>query len=179
MIIDSQRLQLLLFTPEFLRASLAGDVSLATRILGVELPGGWPDCGDLLSLRLNQIENTPEYAPWSLRAIVRRDPRVMVGHIGFHATPGAEYLRDLSPGAVEFGFTVFPEYQRQGFAREASLAMMRWASERHGVQKFILSIRPDNFPSQALAASLGFRRIGSHIDEIDGLEEILELTLTA
>jgi RimJ/RimL family protein N-acetyltransferase len=51
---------------------------------------------------------------------------------------------------------------------------MRWAHQIHGVTRFVLSIRPDNIASQALAAGLGFVRIGSHIDEVDGLEEILE-----
>jgi RimJ/RimL family protein N-acetyltransferase len=37
----------------------------------------------------------------------------------------------------------------------------------------VLSIRPDNTASQALAAGLGFVRIGSHIDDVDGLEDIL------
>jgi GNAT superfamily N-acetyltransferase len=153
-----------------------------------------------------------------------RKTGVMVGHIGFHTAPGADYLRPFcagpsvgtsrcdvpareaaggtgaplnaaqtaqravptrfnsarrdsnweDPGAVEFGFTVFPSFRRQGYAREASLAMMRWARQTHGVIRFILSIRPDNTASQALAAQLGFVRIGSHIDEVDGLEDVLE-----
>lgn len=37
-----------------------------------------------------------------------------------------------------------------------------------------MTIRPDNRPSQALTAQLGFVRIGSHIDDVDGLEDILE-----
>jgi ribosomal-protein-alanine N-acetyltransferase len=175
MTITSERLHLRLLTPAFLRASLAGDIAQAERMLGAPLPADWPDCQDLLSLRLKQIEDDSAYEPWSLRAIVQRHAPVMVGHIGFHTAPGAEYLRSLSPGAVEFGFTIFPAFRRQGFAREASLAMIQWAREVHGVQEFILSIRPDNMASQALAAGLGFQRIGSHIDEVDGLEDILEL----
>jgi RimJ/RimL family protein N-acetyltransferase len=54
---------------------------------------------------------------------------------------------------------------------------MRWARDTHGTTKFVLSIRPANAASQALAAGLGFGRIGSHIDEVDGLEEIFEYTL--
>jgi RimJ/RimL family protein N-acetyltransferase len=42
------------------------------------------------------------------------------------------------------------------------------------VTKFVLSIRPDNAASQALAAELGFVRVGSHPDEVDGLEDVLE-----
>ncbi len=51
---------------------------------------------------------------------------------------------------------------------------MHWALHTQGVTRFALTIRPDNHPSQALAAQLGFVRIGSHIDEVDGLEDILE-----
>ena len=84
----------------------------------------------------------------------------------------------ISPGAAEFGYTVFPPYRRRGYAREASIALMDWARQTHGVTRFIVSIRPDNVASQALAASLGFVRIGSHLDEVDGLEDILECDLS-
>lgn len=98
----------------------------------------------------------------------------MIGHIGFHTAPGADYLKPFSPDAVEFGFTVFPPFRRNGFAHEASVALMDWARQSHGVTWFVLSISPGNIPSQSLAARLGFVRIGSHIDEIDGLEDVLE-----
>jgi RimJ/RimL family protein N-acetyltransferase len=71
----------------------------------------------------------------------------MVGQIGFHTAPGADYLQPFSPGGIEFGFTVFPRFRRQGFAREASLALMRWAAQIHGMTKFVVSIRPDNSAS--------------------------------
>ena len=106
--------------------------------------------------------------------MVLRERGVMVGHIGFHTAPGAEYLRPYAPGGVEFGFTVFPAFRRQGYAREASRALMSWANQDYGVTRFVLTVGPDNVASQALAAQLGFVRIGSHIDEVDGLEDILE-----
>ena len=59
--------------------------------------------------------------------------------------------------------------------REACLALMGWAQAANGVQNFVLTIRPDNTASQALAAQLGFVRIGSHEDDVDGIEDILEL----
>jgi RimJ/RimL family protein N-acetyltransferase len=174
-VIHAPRLDLVSLCPDFLRAALAGNLPEAERLLNASLPTGWPDCAGLLQMRLRQMEADPAYEAWSLRAMVLRDERLMVGHIGFHTAPGAEYLQPYSPGAVEFGFEVFPSYRRRGFAREASLAMMNWAEQVHGIRKFVVSIRPDNMPSQALAAQLGFVRIGSHIDEVDGLEEILEL----
>jgi RimJ/RimL family protein N-acetyltransferase len=176
--IHSERLDLIPMTPAFLRASLARDVQAARRQLPLSLPAGWPgDDADVLALRLKQLDDKPSLQPWLLRAMGLRQTGVMVGHIGFHTPPGAAYLGPFSPGAVEFGFTVFPAFRRQGYAREASLALMRWAQQAHGVTKFVLSIRPDNTASQALAAQLGFVRIGSHVDEVDGPEDILEYRL--
>ncbi len=180
--IQSDRLDLITLTPAFLRASLDRDLCQAETLMQLSLPPGWPvctepgwpNCRDLLALRLQQLEDEPTFQPWQIRAMVPRGSCVMVGYIGFHTAPGAEYLQPYSPGAVEFGFTVFPPYRRQGYAREASCALMRWAHKRHGVTRFVLSIRPDNTASQSLAASLGFVRSGSHIDEVDGFEEILE-----
>ena len=162
-------------SPAFLRASLENDLRMAEQELGLSLPEGWPgESSDVVSLRLQQLEKDPTLAPWLLRAMVLREPKAMVGYIGFHTAPGADYLRPFSPSGVEFGYTVYPDFRRQGYAREASLALMRWAHEHHGVINFVLSISPENAPSQALAAQLGFTKIGSHMDEVDGLEDVLE-----
>ncbi|MES2921734.1 MAG: GNAT family N-acetyltransferase [Verrucomicrobiota bacterium] len=176
--IHSEHLDLIPLTPGFLRAMLRHDLAEAEWTLGFPLPDGLLDSTDVMALRLEQLEADPSLQPWLLRALVLRDRQVMVGHIGFHTAPGAEYLQPYAPGGVEFGFTVYPPFLRQGFAREASKALMGWAHQVHGVTRFVMTIRPDNLPSQALAAGLGFVRIGSHIDEVDGLEDILELRLT-
>ena len=169
----SERLEMVPLIPAFLRAVLKHDLTEAEGILGLSLPEGLLDSTDVMSLRLQQLEAEPRFQPWSLRAMALRERRVMVGHIGCHTAPGAEYLRPYAPGGVEFGFTVYPPFRRQGYAREASMALMHWAHQVHGVTRFVLSIRPDNTASQALAAGLGFVHIGSHIDEVDGLEDIL------
>lgn len=175
MTIPTDHLDLIPLTPAFLRASLNHDLTTAAHLSKLTLPSFWPDCEDVLSLRLAQLEADPSLQPWLLRAIALRSTGEMIGHIGFHTAPAPEYLQPYSPGAVEFGFTVFPLFRRHGFAQEASLALMNWAHQNHGVTKFIMTISPDNVPSQALAAKLGFIRIGSHLDEVDGPEDILEL----
>jgi [ribosomal protein S5]-alanine N-acetyltransferase len=173
--IMTARLDLIPMTPEFLRTSLDRNVMDASRLIGLKLPDTWPDCADVLSLRLKQLEASPELQPWLLRAIALRNGGEMIGHIGFHTAPGAAYLDHWCPGGVEFGFTVFSSQRRQGYAREAAEALIRWASEVHGVKRFVLTISPKNQPSQALAASLGFTRIGEHEDEVDGVEDVLSL----
>ena len=179
MLITSPRLDLVPFTLEFMRASLAHDTATCARILGATVPREWPkpDYLHALVLRISQLEADPALQPWLMRAMIDRETRTMIGDIGFHSPPGPEYLQPYSPRAVEFGFGVFPAYQRRGYAREAAKAMMQWATENHGVTEFIVSISPDNVASQALAAQLGFVRIGSHVDAVDGLEDRLELRL--
>jgi RimJ/RimL family protein N-acetyltransferase len=104
--------------------------------------------------------------------MVARDTRQMVGRIGFHTAPNPTYLAGLAPGGVELGYVVFSDQRRRGYAREAILGLMRWAHLEHAVARFVISISPANAPSLAVAAALGFARIGSHMDEEDGPEDI-------
>jgi ribosomal-protein-alanine N-acetyltransferase len=162
-------------TPEFMLACIGGDLNTAQRLLGATFPAGWPDNNNLLELRLRQLRTDPELQPWLLRAICLKATSELVGYIGFHTRPNPHYLRQWLPDAVEFGFTVLPAFRRNGYAREAALTLMEWANSAHGVSRFVLTIAPHNQPSQALATALGFKHIGSHHDEIDGLEDVLAL----
>ena len=174
-IISSERLDLISLTPAFLQASLERDFTTAESLLGLSIPTEWFTEQKLIQMRLNNLQQNAGLQPWLLRAIGLRHQHVMVGHIGFHDQPGADYLRDLAPGGIEYGYTVFSAFRRQGYAREACEALMRWAYQAYQVTRFVVSIRPDNIPSWRLAEQLGFKRIGSHIDEEDGLEDIYEV----
>jgi RimJ/RimL family protein N-acetyltransferase len=98
-----------------------------------------------------------------------------VGHVNFHAKPGADYLEELAPSAVELGYFVLPQWRRRGFAEEAALGIMDWVRLVHGVTRLVVSVSPQNAASAAMARKLGFARIGSHIDEADGYEDVLAL----
>lgn len=118
-----------------------------------------------------QMSETPEAAAWLLRAMVRRHDSRVVGYINFHGLPDDR-------GRAELGYTVFEEYRRQGYATEAAVAMMGWAQQQqHGVEVFVVSISPSNEASLRLAASIGFERTGSQIDDLDGEEWVFELRL--
>jgi RimJ/RimL family protein N-acetyltransferase len=173
--IETPRLVLRILPPAALAALAAGDRADASRIAGLDL-GDFPDEETgIAELRLKDVTADPDYLPWSLRAMALKPSLAFVGHFNFHAKPGADYLQALAPGAVELGYFVMPERRRQGFAQEAVLGMMGWARRSHGIRRFVVSISPDNAPSVAMAAKLGFTRIGSHIDEADGYEDILAL----
>jgi len=173
--IRTKRLDLVPMTPEFLEASLHGDREQAERLIAASLPEEWENAGPWARRRLEQLRKDPTLQPWLLRAMVLRSESSMVGHIGFHARPGEQYLDELAPGGVEFGYTVFEKWRRQGYASEASESLMDWAHRLHGVMRFVVSISPTNLASLGLARRLGFRRIGSHVDDEDGPEDIFEL----
>lgn len=176
--IRTPRLRLLLMPISFLQASLACDVAAAQAVLNVRIPRLWFKQSELIAMRLIDCDSDPQFAPWSLRAICD-SARTMVGYIGFHARPGAAYLQEFAPSGVEFGYRIFPRYQGLGYATEAARGIILWAAAEHRVRRFALSIAPGNLTSQRVATKLGFVKIGNHLDQADGFEEVHCLDGTA
>ena len=174
--IHAARLDLRLMTPAFFDAALRGDQAQAAQLLGVPLPAAWWPVSDHKRNRLEQARQNPALLPWMERVIVLRSSQTMVGSSAFHMAAEPEPVRPLGPGGVEFGYTIFPEFRRQGYATEACAALMAWAQQQ-GVNRFILTISPENQPSLRIAAHFGFVKIGEQMDEEDGLEEIYERRL--
>jgi len=143
---------------------------------GIVVPPEWFEMAAVLRLRLGQIEAAPEQAAWLTRRLVQADTRRVVGVAGFHGPPGGAWLRDVAPGGVELGYTVFPAARRRGYAAEAVEALVRWARDRHGVRDFVLSIAPANEPSARLAAKLGFARAGEWTHPERGVERVWRRT---
>lgn len=176
-LITTERLELRTMTADQLEATLRGDLAEAELLGGFTLADEWPgESTRLVRHWIDALRAEPAREPWMARAMVRRSDRLMIGHIGFHDRPGAAYLERWAPGAdaVEIGYTVFEPHRREGYATEAAAGLMDWAWTRHGVDCFIASVAPDNAPSLHVIAKLGFRRIGSHIDEVDGPEDVFE-----
>jgi RimJ/RimL family protein N-acetyltransferase len=157
-------------SPALLEALLAGDHTSAEQIAGFRIPNDLVLRRRTLQRRWQQLQANPEIQPWLLRAMVIRQSQVMCGYIGFHSEPGPSDLSAVAPDGVELGYAVGESFRRQGYAKEAALTLMRWAFERHDQRCFVLSIAPDNEASLALARSMGFTEVGSHVDEEDGIE---------
>jgi [ribosomal protein S5]-alanine N-acetyltransferase len=169
-VIHTTRLELTSMSPSFISAILAGDRKRAEAVGAFKLPAGWPDERDrrLLRRRRDQMRLDPDSQRWLVRAMVLAEDRSMVGHIGFHGPPE-------TVGRAELGYSVMAERRREGYASEAATAMMDWAQRKHGIKRFFLAISPDNKPSLAMAAKLGFTQVGEQIDDEDGLEYVFEL----
>jgi RimJ/RimL family protein N-acetyltransferase len=171
-IIQTKRLDLIPLSPAVLRAALELDRKKIGRLLGVSVPQSWEIHRGALELWLRQLEANPALQPWLARGMVLRSEGQLIGDIGCHSEPFSPPAS--APKTVELGYSVMEAWRRRGFAQEAIEALIQWACTQHRVQRFVLSISPKNQASQALATKLSFRKIGSQIDEEDGLEEIFE-----
>lgn len=162
-------------SPDFLEACLKGDVESASKKIGLVLLPDWLETKWLMEPRLKQMRENPALELWVLRAIGLRETRTMIGHIGFHTLPGAEYLKPYAPDSVEFGYSIFSNYRRIGYASEAVQALMDWAAREHNVTQFIVSISPANEPSLRLAQKFGFHKVGAATDEQGRVEDVFLL----
>lgn len=123
-----------------------------------------------LAWRVPQVLADTRVNRWFVRWMVLRATREIVGSLSFHGPPDER-------GMVEIGLGVHESFRRHGYAREALLGMWRWASDQPGVRVFRYTVDPTNVPSVELVHGLGFIRVGQQIDEIDGPEDIYEMTV--
>jgi RimJ/RimL family protein N-acetyltransferase len=160
-------------TPEFLEALLADRREESEEELGISLFADYPDEDErrFLALRLGQMHEDTRFQTWCEHAFVLGTQ--MVGHGGYDGPPGNNAAQ--APGAVEFGYAIFPPYRGHGYATEAALMLMDLAEKRAGVSHFVLAVSPTNAPSLAIARKLGFVRTGKRIDKERGLEHVFEL----
>lgn len=94
-----------------------------------------------------QTPNQPD--TWmQLSLCLRQGP--MIGDLGLH------FLEDGEQ--VEFGISLAPAHQGQGYANEAMLAVFDWLFSTLGKHRIFCSVDPRNLPSMAMAKALGMRQ---------------------
>jgi RimJ/RimL family protein N-acetyltransferase len=165
-------LDLIALSPQFLSASIDDDLQTASSLIGLDIPPQWLEAKWLMEMRLTKLREDLTLESWLLRAIGLHETKSMIGFIGFHTRPGAEYLNAYAPNSVEFGYTIFPEYRGKGYASEAAQALMDWATREHDVRRFVVSISPTNRPSLRIAQKFGFHKVGSFSDPEEGPEDV-------
>ena len=165
--ICTSRLELVSWSPEFMRATLEGDSLKAQALAAYQLPKDFPgNLGGWMRIRLAQLERNPLEQKFLTRSIILKTG--MIGTIGFHAKPDAR-------GRLEVGYEIFPKFRRQGFALEAVQALFNWAKLEPEVKNFVASVSPTNTASLGLIRKLGFVQIGRQWDEEDGEELVFEV----
>jgi len=122
-----------------------------------------------LAWRVPQVKVDPKLNKWFVRFIVLKESREIIGSTSFHGAPDSE-------GMIEIGLGIEPAFQGQGFAKEALLSMWRWAVTFPEVRTLRYTVSPDNLPSIAVIKYFGFNFKGQQMDDIDGPEDIYEIS---
>jgi RimJ/RimL family protein N-acetyltransferase len=169
--IETSRCVLRLVPLAGLAATAARDIDAAGRIIGPNLSEEWFELDWVADLRLNQWKQDPQYAPWSIRAITLRSTGEIVGSINCHDRPKPFRYNGDEGQAIEIGYTIFSPWRRKGFASEAVRQLFEFAAGS-GVKWVVLSILPDNAPSQHLAKKLGAYKVDSQLNEENMPEDI-------
>jgi len=91
----------------------------------------------------------PPAGVWFQRAIRRIDDGTLIGDLGVCISDDKQ---------AEFGITLAPAAQGQGFAREALAGLLRELFGRLGVHRVHASVDPRNTASMTLLATVGMRQ---------------------
>ena len=166
--------QVLQLDADALRALADGDLAAADRTSPVPLTPylAGPDCAGVWTVRASQVVQDPGSASWITGIVWDPECRRTVGRAGFHGPPDDD-------GMVEVGYSIDPQFRRQGYARAALRELIDRAAREPGVRTVRASVSPANVASRDLVLSEGFVAVGEQTDDEDGLEIVYERTVGA
>ena len=147
-----------------------GDQAAAERTSPVPLSPylAGDECRRVWEIRAEQVVADPSSAAWITGIVWDPERGIAVGRAGYHGPPDAD-------GMVEVGYSIDPQYRRQGYARAALRALIARARAEPGVRTFRATISPDNAASRDLVLAHGLVEVGEQWDDEDGLELVYEL----
>ena len=122
-----------------------------------------------LAWRVPQVKSDPSTNKWFVRFIVLKDSRVVIGSTSFHGVPDEN-------GMMEIGIGIEEEFWGNGYATEALRGMWNWVCGESGVRTLRYTVSPDNLASISVIKKFGFTFMGQQIDEVDGPEDIYEMS---
>ena len=152
----TDRLRLVAGT-KILAAAEIGDRAKFAELLGAFVPETWPpdNLRDVLGYIYGLYKEHPEWEGWLAWYAVRidNDYPVLCGSIGFKGPPDEQ-------GMVEIGYSVLPEFQRQGLATEMVAAIVQWAKHQPSVRRIEAETNTDNKASIRVLEKNNFVCVG-------------------
>jgi ribosomal-protein-alanine N-acetyltransferase len=122
-----------------------------------------------LAWRVPQVKQDQSLNRWFVRWIVLRESGEIIGSTSFHGAPDEN-------GMVEIGLGIHENFCNKGIAREALRGMWNWVLTDPAVKVLRYTVSVDNIPSIRVIEHFGFELKGQQQDEIDGPEDIYEMT---
>src|SRR5205823_841574 len=100
--------------------------------------------------------------------IIRLEDQMVIGSAGTGFPTG-------EPPTSVMGYGVYPEFEGQGYATEAAMALMAWAFQHPNVAVVRATIHGKNEKSRRVATKIGLRRTGRQVTTDDGLLDVWEI----
>jgi [ribosomal protein S5]-alanine N-acetyltransferase len=163
--IETERLDLVPQTADALDALIEGNRARLEALTGARWPEPLeapPLMADALPWMRDQLRADPPPTHWGWLIVVRAT-RQAVGSLGLAGEPDA--------GAVQIGYTIYPQFEGQGYATEAARAAATWALRQPGVTRLRATIPPWHAASLRVAAKIGMTQTGTAQD--DDVGEVL------
>jgi RimJ/RimL family protein N-acetyltransferase len=77
---------------------------------------------------------------------------------------------------IEIGFGIDAAFQNKGYGKQLLHGMWNWVVKEPGVKTLRYTVSPSNLISKQIIEKLEFNLVGEQIDDVDGMEEIYELS---
>lgn len=160
----TERLELVPFAPQHLLSLIAGTEQF-TVAFGRPVAEGLREFfigGEVSTAWIEQLQELTAPDPWSLGfAICERASGLVIGSCGFKGPPD-EY------GEVELGYGIAPAFEGRGYATEATLALIEFATQDPRVRMITAHTLRETNASGRVLTKCGFAFAGDVDDPDDG-----------
>jgi ribosomal-protein-alanine N-acetyltransferase len=156
MIQATDRLRLVAGTKVLAAAEIEDKAEFA-KLVGALVPETWPpdNLRDVLGYFYALYEKHPEWEGWLTWYAVRidNDYPILCGGVGFKGPPDKR-------GMVEIGYSVLPEFERQGLATEMVAGIVQWAKQQSQAKHIEAETDTDNKASIRVLEKNSFVCVG-------------------
>ena len=170
--LTTERLRLVPITLEMLEAVLDHDKAAAEALIGGVLPGEWPNddlVGRAFPYSRNAIRAAPELRLWGDSFVLQKAAPRVVGSVVFHGHPAGHATRYSTPiiasepddGIAEIAYGIEEGSRGQGYAIEATRALVDWALAQDGIHAVQATTFPWHLASLGVINRLGMVRAGT------------------
>jgi len=160
LIIKTDRLKLIPCDESILQGLIDGNLQK------YEIIDGWvtDDTQEALPVFLSMVKTGESPLGWGMWLMVLKGTNFIIGGNGFIGKPDKN-------SSVEIGYSIAPEYRRQGLTLEACSALVKWAFEHEEVKAVKAKCESSNVASIKLLEKLGMKFLKSNKKRI--LEYVL------
>lgn len=154
------RLYLVPFKLEIVKAAIIGNAELASFLEVTVLPD-WYDEELIQDLPFiaDILCKYPFQSEWGWGSLViHKAENALIGHVMVKVIPDST---GSPTGSLEIGYYIAPSYRQQGYASEATKAVIDWALSQPSVQSVTAGCDPNNIASKRVLEKIGMQLVES------------------